>query len=266
MDKEAYLNALHDAAAALAAAARLGLRVPVPSCPGWVVADLVVHTGGVHRAQAEIVRTRAQEPLSITREMFTSVSGLLEWLERSTLMGGQTDLDAIPEGLVAWFEDGAQRLESVLWEADPDETVWNWSGDHRVAHYLRMLPIETAVHRWDAQLAQGRPEPIARELAREGIGQTFEVMAPFRRRLAEAPPGQGEVYQFRQTDGDGAWRLRFYGDAVDVENGHGDADVSVAASASDLFLFLWHRIPATDLHVGGDGALLARYFELVPPL
>jgi uncharacterized protein (TIGR03083 family) len=147
VDKEALLASLRADAAALAAAARLGLTEDVPSCPGWSVADLVVHLGAVHRAQAEIVRSRAQEPQGIGREMFEGVAGLLGWLEGSTLFGKRSDLEHIPPGIVGWFEEGAALLEGVLRAADPAEPVWSWSEDHTARHYLRMMPIETAVHR-----------------------------------------------------------------------------------------------------------------------
>jgi len=88
--------------------------------------------------------------------MFESVPGLLPWLEHSALMGGTSDLTAIPPGLIEWFEEGAVILLDTLAAADPVESVWSWSANKRVAHYLRMMPIETAVHRWDAQLAHGR--------------------------------------------------------------------------------------------------------------
>jgi len=38
----------------------------------------------------------------------------------------------------------------------------------------------------------------------------------------------------------------------------------VRGTASDLLLFLWGRIPASQLEVFGDAALLNRYVELVP--
>lgn len=77
MEKGAYLQCLGADAEALAGAARLGLTAAVPSCPGWSVADLVVHTGAVHRSQANIVATRAQEPLGLQREIFESVPDVL---------------------------------------------------------------------------------------------------------------------------------------------------------------------------------------------
>lgn len=266
IEKHAYLALLRADSQALASAARLGLTTAVPSCPGWSMADLIVHTGGVHRAQAHIVATRAQEPTGLKREMFDSVPGLLPWLESSTLMGGESNLAAIPPGLVDWFEEGAATLTGVLEAAYPGEPVWSWSENKRVAHYLRMMPIETAVHRWDAQCANRRPEPIERTLAIDGIDHTFEVMMPFRRAHGNALAGQGESYHFRRTDGPGDWILRFDGEATIVRNGDGETDVSVAGTASDLFLFLWKRLRPEDLEVEGDARLLARYFELVPPL
>jgi uncharacterized protein (TIGR03083 family) len=264
--KDEYLAFLRADARDLAAAARPDLTRAVPSCPGWSVADLVVHTGAVHRAQANIVATRAQEPLGIKKEMFHSVPGLLGWLEGSALFGGTSDLGAIPPGLVDWFEEGAALLVDALAAADPAEPVWSWSETKRVAHYLRMMPIETSVHRWDAQLAGGETAPIARELAVDGVSHTFEVMMPFRRAQADAPTGRGERYRFRQTDGPGMWTVSFEGEPRMTRDAEGPAGVTVAGTASDLLLFLWQRLEPTALQVEGDPALLPHYFELVPPL
>lgn len=264
--KEVYLGILQRDAIALAAAARLGLGASVPSCPGWSVADLVIHTGAVHRSQAHIVATRAQESPAFNREIFASVPGLLSWLQGSAPFGGTSDLTAIPPGLVEWFEEGVLILVNALEEADPDEPVWSWSGDSRVAHYLRMMPIETAVHRWDTQLAHGRTTPIDQSLAVDGVDHTFEVMMPFRRTRGHAVVGQGESYRLEQTDGPGMWLVRFDGEPEVSRDGEGDVHLTVRGTASDLFLFLWHRLPADHLEVHGDQRLLARYFELVPPL
>lgn len=265
MDTNASLICLRSDAGALAAAARLGQTAPVPSCPGWSVADLVVHIGGVHRAQTAIVAGRLQEPAGIKREMFDSVPGLLEWLESSILMGGTSNLEAIPPGLIEWFEEGAAQLEDVLAGAEPGELMWSWSEDKSAHHYLRMMPIETAVHRWDAENAHRIAEPIDRALAEDGIAHTFEVMVPFRRSIREAAHGQGESYRFLQTDGSGDWRLRFDGEAAVYKEGEA-ADVTISGTASDLFLFLWQRLGAGDLRVDGNDELIARYFELVPPV
>ncbi len=59
--------------------------------------------------------------------------------------------------------------------------------------------------------------------------------------------------------------MRFTLDGVMVTRERDMADVTVSGTASDLFLFLWGRLPARDLGVSGDAALLDRYVELVPP-
>jgi uncharacterized protein (TIGR03083 family) len=263
MQKEDYLAALRRDAAALAEVARLGLADPVPSCPGWSVADLVVHTGAVHRAQAHTVAIRAAEPQGIKREMFESVPSLLSWLESSTLMGGASDLEHIPPGMIEWFEEGATILVETLAAADPDDPVWSWSGNNRVAHYLRMMAIETAVHRWDAENAHGRARPVDHALALDGISQTFEVMMPARRRWAEAPRGSGETFRFVATDAPAQWFLHFDGEPSVSRGGDQPADLTISGPANDLFLSLWQRVgpPQAD----GSEALIDRYFELVPP-
>ncbi|HEU5454938.1 MAG TPA: maleylpyruvate isomerase N-terminal domain-containing protein, partial [Nocardioides sp.] len=54
---EAHLAALVTAAGRFAAHARdAGLDASVPTCPGWVVLDLVAHQGMVHRWATAVVR------------------------------------------------------------------------------------------------------------------------------------------------------------------------------------------------------------------
>src|SRR5688572_12159220 len=100
MEKARCILALRTDSAALAKAARLGLDAPVPSCPGWSVADLVQHTGRVHRA----VTRRVQN------------------LEQERRPASDIPLPPLAE-LVPWFEDGADALGQVLEAAHPDAAV-----------------------------------------------------------------------------------------------------------------------------------------------
>lgn len=266
-DKAGYLGALREDAAALIAAAASHFTVPVPSCPGWHVIDLVVHTGAVHRAHAAVIAERATQAQGIRREMFSSVPGLTDWLDRSALFGRQSDLAAIPAGVAEWFRAGAALLIGALAGAAETDRVWSWSADQTVRHHLRMMSIETAIHRWDAQGAVGVPEPVRADLALDGIVHTFEVMAPYRRSIREAAPGRGQSYRWVAAENDGTWTSRFRDDEVTItRDDPGPADVSVSASASDLLLFLWGRLPAAALDVTGELAVLDQYFGLVPRL
>jgi len=253
--------AAFEAAAQTAAAA--DAAPAVPSCPGWVVTDLVLHLGRVHRFVARVIRERLQAP--------PSVGGDMAWLEvpgecADWLPPGHAPQHApLPANLVGWFGGGAASLREQFETVAPGERVWTWSADHSAGFWQRMQTIEAAIHRWDADNALGVAQPVDADLAADAVAQTFEVMAPMRRQMFQPPPGEGERYLFRCIDGDQAWSVRFDGAAIEVGPG-GTGDVEVAGTASDLMLFLWQRVGAERLAVRGEAALLDRYFVLVPPL
>lgn len=256
-----------EAAAFKAAAQRAagGEAAPaVPSCPGWVVTDLVLHLGMVHRLVARVIGERMQQPPALGDDW--SWLGLpAEW--SGWLPPGRApEGSPLPTGLLDWFGAGAAGLEEQFRGTEPGEPVWTWSPDHSVGFWQRMQAIEAAVHRWDAENAVGTARPLDAALAADAVGQTFEVMAPMRRAVAKAPPGQGERFLFRRTDGPQTWAVRFDGDAVRLGEADGQQDIQIAGTASDLALFLWQREVTGRLEVRGDASLLSGYFVLVPPL
>jgi uncharacterized protein (TIGR03083 family) len=237
----------------------------IPSCPGWSVSDLVAHLGVVHRYVTRIISERLMEPPDSTDLAFLGLpldrKGWPTSLEHGPTRG------PVPVGLINWFVDGAFVLESLFRSSHPGEPVWTWSSEQTIGFWLRMQTIEATVHRWDAENAIGMAEPVEAELAADAIDQTFEVMAPARRAWRRAPPGSGERFRFRQTDGTGDWRVHFDGDEVRLNKSTEPCDVEFAGTASDLMLFLWQRIPADQLdEVRGDRGVLDCYFTLVPPM
>ena len=223
-------------AAGLAAAA--SVAPPVPSCPGWTMTDLVLHLGVAHRMVALVIAERRQQP---PRPGDRSDLGL-PTERQAWLPPGHPPTDSpVPPGLTDWFSAGACALEAHFRAASPDEPVWTWSADHTVGFWQRMQAIEAAVHRWDADRALGAARPLAADLAADAIGQTFVRMLPMRRAITNAPPGTGERYLFRRTDGPGEWALCFDAEAARITGQPESADVEVAGTASDLALFLWHR-------------------------
>jgi uncharacterized protein (TIGR03083 family) len=260
--KDRYVEAVRENSALLADAARRGLKDMVPSCPGWYVATLVAHIGEVQRFWAYQVTTRAQEQQDLPKSAYDSCPGLYEWFD--TVDRGEPDLDAIPSGLIEWFEGATDELVAAFQEVDPEEPIWHWSGDNRGIVHMRNQAMEATVHRWDAENAHGSTSPIDALIARDGIDQHFEVQIPAARRWGEPAEGNGEVYHFHRTDGDGEWLVRFEGGDVTVRREHGKGDVAVQGTVEDLFLWLWGRIPADRMTVHGDRAFLDRYRELVP--
>jgi uncharacterized protein (TIGR03083 family) len=235
----------------------------VPSCPGWVVTDLVLHLGWVHRAVTRVVGGRMQQPPAQDDRSWLRLPG--PW--RDWLPPGRAPRQCpVPADLVDWFQAGAAELAELFRAADPGERVWTWSADHSVGFWQRMQAIEAAVHRWDAQHAVSAAQPIDGALAADAIAQTFEVMMPMRRAVAKAPAGRGERFVFRRADGPQTWAVRFDGDPVLLGADAEDYDVQISGTASDLALFLWHRDVTASLEVRGDSSLLSRYFTLVPPV
>lgn len=241
MDKAAYLDAVAADGAALAAAARLGLDPQVPSCPEWKVADLVSHTGMVHAWVTEMVRTGAEQRLS--------------WRELPKPPG--------PDDLVDWFEVGVGVLISVLRDADPAKPVWNWSPQPKTAAFWpRRMANETAVHRWDGQLAHGVQQPIAAELAVDGIDEIIRVFIATD--AADHPEATlGGTLHLHTTDATGEWLVEVADGKVDVRQEHGKGDAALRGAASDLLLYLWGRKPAAPLEVFGDQAVVDNWAKII---
>ena len=236
MEPAVYLEALRSDGAALSRAARGSPSAPVPSCPGWSMADLVAHVGQVHRDKAGIVRAGGSE--RPPRAEDPTVTG---------------------DALLAWYDEGLADLVEVLVAADPDQPTWSWSrraGDARAAFWLRRMAHETAVHRWDAELAAGSvPAPIGPPaLAADGVDEVVEVWLGD---PGATYTGTAGTVHLHATDAAGEWLLRLGGDAgVQVVRAHEHADVALRAAASDLDLVLWGRLPASALAPMGDATLL----------
>jgi uncharacterized protein (TIGR03083 family) len=244
-------------------AAGCGAAPVVPSCPGWVITDLILHLGMVHRSVSRVIGERLQQPPPPDDRSWL---GLAEQWRGWLPPARAPHLSAVPAGLLDWFHDGAADLRERFGTVGPHERVWTWSADHSVGFWARMQAVEAAVHRWDAENAVGTARPVDAALAADAVGLTFEALAPMRRAVGKAPPGHGERFFFRRTDGPGSWAVQIDGDCVVLGAPDGQYDIQVSGTASDLALFLWQRAAAGELDIHGDMSLLSRYFVLVPPL
>lgn len=257
---QAFDSAIRTAAAPGAGGDGVAL---VPSCPGWSVVDLAFHLGQVHRYVIDVVAERRQRQPDAADLSYLNLPPVhANW----PLPDKAPHRGPFPPGLVDWFGEGAAALAELLALRDPAEPVWTWSRERSVGFWRRMQTIEAAVHRWDAENAIGTPGPMERHLAMDAVTHSFEVMAPAGRTRRKAPPGAGERFRFRQSDGSRVWVVQTDPDEVLLNSGSGCCDVELTAMASDLMLFLWHRIGPDGLEVRGDASLLDRYFKLVPPI
>lgn len=242
MDDDAALRVLGREADALADAAGPHLDRAVPTYAGWTVADVVTHTGRIHRWVTGIVRDR------VTRRP-------------------EQPAVAVPAAqLVAWFSDGAADLADMLAATAPDVAVWGFAGDATAGFWRRRMALETTIHRWDTQAALGDAAPIADGIASAGVTEALQIYLQPRLR-GEAVAGAGEVVRLRADGAPLAWAVRLHSDAIEVCSADEAADSALHGTPADLWLFLMGRLPAASLRVEGAAApvdLLERAIGWLP--
>jgi uncharacterized protein (TIGR03083 family) len=244
MEKQQYLDQLAQNAERLAdAAAAAGLAAPVPTCPGWTVADLLDH----------VVRGDTWARTIVENGMRGSTDRVLP-----EVPADKPDGDA----LVPYFRENARALVATLARADATTSVWTFSSaDRTAAFWQRRRSQETAVHRVDAETAAGTPTPVDTELAVDGVD---EFLVVFLGRLAANFGEVGDAtIHVHCTDADGEWLVVNRDGDVTVTREHAKGDVAARGTASDLLLFLWGRAPADSLEVFGDRELLDRFRQAI---
>jgi uncharacterized protein (TIGR03083 family) len=234
VDVAEHLDALRRDGELMAKAARaVAPDTPVPTCPDWVMRDLVLHQGQVHRWATANVAHPSTEPA-----------------DASEAMGPAPD-DA---ALVEWFRDGHQALIDTLEHADPNLACWTFmTAPSPLAFWARRQCHETGIHRADAESAAGPISAFPADVAADGVDEllTGFVTHPSGRLKSDAP----RALLVRATDTDDEWLVRI-ADTVETERTGGKADCTVSGPASDLHLFLWNRADVDALTVDGDRSLL----------
>lgn len=225
-----HLDALRQEGAALLAAARAaGPGARVPSCPDWDVAGLLGHTAYGYRWVTQVVR------------------------EGRTTELPYEEVPLAPPGTdpYAEYEHTLADLAAAL--ADhADATVWTWwPPDQTTAFWTRRMAHETSVHRWDAELANGAPRPIAADRAVDGIDESLTVFLG--EHLRDSPEeGLGGTFLVAAADTGDTWYGTLHPDRVDLTRGGGRdaADATFRGPASDLWLAFWGR--GTAVEATGD--------------
>ncbi|HEV3380571.1 MAG TPA: maleylpyruvate isomerase family mycothiol-dependent enzyme [Trebonia sp.] len=218
--------------------------LPVPSCPGWVMAKLVKHTGIVHRWATEIVATRSSD--------------------RIDMRALDAGLPAKESDYAGWLTSGAEPLARALRGAGPEAEVWTWGAPRTSGWWARRLLHETTVHRADAEIAAGTEPDIDPVAAADGIDE-FLANLPAARRPSEhlGSLPSGESLHLHATDSDGEWLIRITEDGIGWERGHAKATAAVRAPVGSLLLFTYGRLSPGDdrLTVFGDESLLTAWQE-----
>jgi uncharacterized protein (TIGR03083 family) len=240
MEVSEHIEAVREQGALMAAAiGAAGPDDPVPSCPEWVVRDLVQHQGTVHRWATAFVSGGLTDP------------GAVNFEELAASFPGD-------DGMRAWFTDGLAALVGALVSAPPYLECFTFmAAPSPLAFWARRQAHETAIHRVDAELAAGM-EPAACQptFAVDGID---EFLTGF---LARRKPEVETVTAFgvRCSDVDAEWLARIGPDGVTIERA-GGGDCTASGPASDLFYTLWNRQAPVGITVEGDDAVLRAFLE-----
>jgi uncharacterized protein (TIGR03083 family) len=216
------------------------LGLPVLSCPDWTLEDLVRHLGDIYGWVAgHVGRGVMSRPERPAPEAPTGVA-VLAW----------------------WDERYANLLKTLDW-LDPSLPAWNWAPQAKRAEFWhRRMAHETAIHRWDAQMAVGLSEPIEAKLAADGITEVIDTWLPAGRR--RGPLDRHGVVALRATDVAAVWNVRLRGEGIALldtdtlldHDRHKERAVA-SGTASDLLLALYGRVPFDVLDTVGDESLLA---------
>ena len=204
---------------------------PVPTCPGWTGADLLVH-----------------------------VTAFARWL--TELYAGTRSIDTEPPALdpadaARTWDDVLAHLLDVLGSTDPHASVPNWSilPDH-AAFWLRRSALDLAVHRVDAQLveaaATGRPDSpraLPADLASDGIDEYLDAFVATAFAVGAAPAADATL-RLEQVD---------LGRTVSADLPRPGPVTLLRGTASDLQLALWHRRDPLDHFVDGDRERVANW-------
>lgn len=239
LSPDRYLELLTADGERLAAVAEGHLDEPVPTCPGWDVAEVVRHTGSVYHHKVACIRLGRRPEDG-------------EW---AAAPPGGTDL-------LDWYRGALGAILTELRERPADSPAFSWyPPEQDVAFWQRRMAQETVVHRVDAETGSGQVTAAEHDLAVDGIDEFFGLI-PFWRGASQLP-GSGESIHLHCTDGAGEWLARLGADGVIVTREHAKGDAALRASASDLMLFLYGRRDASAGEVFGDRALLDRWQQLV---
>jgi uncharacterized protein (TIGR03083 family) len=224
---DGYLEVIAEAGAELAAragAAEPG--APVPTCPGWSVADLVAHQGMVHRWAAANLR-----------------------LDETPVPPHEEFLRTVPaDQLISWFTRGVRDLLDTLSTADDDVAALVFLADAPPPRqfWARRQAHETTVHAVDALAAALGRVPTSMEaaidpdVAVDGIDELLTGFFPRgRSRLAGEEPLTVAVVP---NDSGRRWTLTVADGRLSTarEQQPGAATV-LTGSAAELYLGLWNR-------------------------
>ena len=221
------------------------LEAPVPSCPEWSVDQLLRHVATVYRHKVVAMQTGLQPQ---------------DWVP-----------DFSTEPALDLLDRAYQELNAEFDARAPDAPAWTWyAPDQTVGFWIRRMAHETAIHRYDAELAAGLTTPVVNDLAADGVDEALTVILTDDgdiRAISEVADLSGvtnlDLPTIEVRNGARSFFVRPTLEGVFVD-ATGEAATTIEGVPSDLLLWLWRRADADTLKVTGDPsgvAVLSRLME-----
>lgn len=228
---------------------------PVPTCEGWLAADLLWHLTEVQLFWGAVVADRLAD------------LSTYEHPERP----------ADDDALLGRFGDASSRLLDALAGTPDDVAVWTWKDDdHSVGFVRRRQAHEALIHRLDAELTADARTGFDPELATDGVLEALDWIFGGAPGWADEVVVDGARGVVATTDTGASWAVRmgrWSGTNPDGGKRHidepglflvedGPAEFGIRGAAGDLDAWLWGRPPVGPVERTGDTAALERIFAL----
>lgn len=224
--------------------------VPVSTCPGWTLLQLLRHVGRGDRWAAQIIADRADASL-----------------DPRLVRDGRPPDDA--PGAIRWLSQSPLTLLAAVDAIGPGAEVSTFVGPRAAVWWIRRRLHEATVHRADAAIALGAPYELSAELAADGISEWLDRLAD--QQALGQPPSlpAGASLALRATDQDlteSTWTVLGGPKGVRWTSQPGNADLTLSGPATDLLLALLRRRPVeeTGISVQGDSELWRSWLALTP--
>jgi uncharacterized protein (TIGR03083 family) len=232
VDRSSYLeNIAEEGARIIRLARQAPMDARVAHLGRWELGDVVAHLGGVHRWAAEILATGAMP------------AGHQE----------KTDRD---EALITWFDEGLQRLITVLAASDLDEPCPNPcpGSPATKGFWARRQAHETTMHRWDIESTISKARITDPLFAADGIDELLDTFTRIRDKQVLTGP-----VALLTTDANSTW-------VVSPAEQHGrvmirrpqaepiDVVATISGPAEKLLLALWHRLTIDEAQLSVTGS------------
>jgi len=231
-----------------AAVTAIDPATPVPSCPGWTVADLANHVAKVYLHKVECIRLNAYPD---------------PWPPAPSGEPAVRDLERAWTALTETFATHAPGDPAKTW-FDPNQTVGWW---------VRRMALETVIHRVDAELAVGSVAPIPEDLALDGIDELLAIFLGYgstrwtEEFAADIEAGAGDRLRVvaQTADGPRAWLATVTDAGVKVvdDGADGTAEVTATGEADAVLRWVWNRAAPGEVTVAGDPAATGRWHSLI---